>query len=114
MQSRAIQEMIQASAQFCAIAPSRCDGGTGLRRPPGFLRLANRQKYLTHEGCGVGPAGEDYFFFRHLPQDLRPLGAIGTCEVEFGVSETKKAKAKRACWPPAAQTAIRARAASAR
>src|SRR4051812_1637666 len=54
MQSRAIQEMIQASAQFCAIAPSRCDGGTGLLRPPGFLRLANEHKCLTREGRGVG------------------------------------------------------------
>jgi hypothetical protein len=41
-------------------------------------------------------AAEDYFFFRHLPQDLRLLGATGICEVEFGVSKTKKAKVQRA------------------
>jgi len=43
MQSRAIPETIQGSAQFCAIAFSDDDDVMGLVRPPALPRLANGQ-----------------------------------------------------------------------
>jgi len=48
MQSRAILEMIQANAQFCASALADCDAGTGLARPPMLRRLANGQQSPRH------------------------------------------------------------------
>jgi hypothetical protein len=44
MQSRAIAEMIQASAQFCARSLAARDWQAGLARPLTPRRLANRQQ----------------------------------------------------------------------
>jgi hypothetical protein len=43
MQSRAIPEMIQGSAQFCAISFSDDDDAARLERPSALPRLANGQ-----------------------------------------------------------------------
>jgi hypothetical protein len=43
MQSRAIAEMIQGSAQFCAISFSDDDNAMCLERPSPLPRLANGQ-----------------------------------------------------------------------
>ncbi|MET4725702.1 hypothetical protein ABIF63_009808 [Bradyrhizobium japonicum] len=43
MHSRAISEMIQGSAQFCAIAFSDDDDVMGLARPAALPRRAKRQ-----------------------------------------------------------------------
>jgi hypothetical protein len=48
MQSRAIAEMIQESAQFCAMSFSDSDDGMGLARPLTLRRLANRQQRPRH------------------------------------------------------------------
>jgi hypothetical protein len=48
MQSRAIPEMIQERAQFCARLRSDRDGGIGLARPLPLPRLANRQSSRLH------------------------------------------------------------------
>ncbi len=77
------------------------------RRGPGAARSRKITIFSDTclKACGSGLA----------VQDLRPLGAARTCEVEFGVQKNRKAKPHCACpgWPTAAQAALCARASSA-
>ncbi|KYH01977.1 hypothetical protein SE91_29115 [Bradyrhizobium sp. DOA1] len=82
--------MIQARAQFCGRwFPF---GGAGMRLSESVEVPAPRKRAARDHYARVA-TGQDYRFFRHLPQSLRPPGATGTSEFELGVSKDRKAKA---------------------
>jgi hypothetical protein len=76
-------------ARFCVSSLAGRDEQAGSTRPMTLLaprKQAKRSGALAAARRVLGSeATQDYFSFRHLEQDLRPLGAARTFEVEFGV-----------------------------
>jgi diguanylate cyclase (GGDEF)-like protein/PAS domain S-box-containing protein len=100
MQSRAIVEMIQASAQFCASELIDRDEGAGSTRPIAFLAPRKQAKRsgsgLPHCASSRHETTQDYFSFRSLSQNLRRWARLGRVKLSLGSKKTEKRKRKPA------------------
>ena len=74
---------VATSGWVCRASSRCCASQTGTNVQ--FVRL--------YEGEANRRRTQDYCFFRHLSDKVRPLGARGTWQVEFGISKNQKAKA---------------------
>jgi diguanylate cyclase (GGDEF)-like protein/PAS domain S-box-containing protein len=89
MQSRAIRELIQSRAQFCAGSIADCGAGPGPSTPAAMSRGAQTGKQAAPR---AKRPGQDYFFFRHLPQSWRPQARLGRVKLSL---ESRKAKKRK-------------------
>ncbi|AMA55433.1 hypothetical protein BCCGELA001_03530 [Bradyrhizobium sp. CCGE-LA001] len=90
MQSRAMRG--KESSPRAILRQMRFHRSVGMKLAA-FVDVPAPRKRAARDHYARAAAGQDYCFFRHLPQSLRPPGATGTSEFEFGVSKDRKAKA---------------------